>query len=979
MNQENWHIVQQHFADAIQLPHSKRGDLLCKLKSENPEIAAEVESLLSSFDASKGFLDNEHAEEIASSVDAFVSNISSMPNDSGTKPENGKTKIADYSDENSRNENYLIQVIETAEPDLRVKSVLGYGGLGVVFRARQISLNRDVAVKILCSENPDKRVRARFIRETELAAQLNHDHIVRVFSVNNSGATPFLVMEMVDGVSLSKLIETHFQLPHDLAVELALQVASGLSAAYHKKLIHRDIKPANVLISVVGKYPALGNRFNFDLERRVKMQAKIADFGLAIDQSDTSVYSQDKITAGTPAYMSPEQLFEPETVDHRADVYSLGVTLYQMLSGTTPFKGSLMAVMRQIETQDATRLRKLDERIPKDLESICSKAMQKDRNKRYQSTEEFAQDLLRFKEGHPVQARPITRSALMWNWCKRNRRAAMFGFVAVLSLLVLLVGSLVFAFIVDAKNRAITQEQFRTFESQSQQIIHADPGALIVAVDSIEPAGKPTVVESLRGCFEDSDRDFNQRYNAALALSILRDLKTDYLIKHLNQVFLSPARCNAIVQSLSLDPDSSSLLVDDFKQTNNVRQKAMRAILLLYLGQPKMFVEAVNNEKDPNLRTEIIDVFPQWHANLEILADQIDTYKSSRWIWVICQALGKVDRRSLQEEEIDAMYQWLRAVHEETEHYVVYTNSERAIVQWNLPLTFQFKEPNKRDWLTNTLGMSLIRIDPGDHFLGVFTPNSMVQGYAQHPVTLTYAFYISDTETTNKQFRRYVKSLRDENGDQPAKFKKWEEVDAIVEFPLHPVTNVSWLDAIKFCNWLSKSEGLQPAYRKADEPLVIQFNDGTKLNVPNWHCDFKANGYRLPTEAEWEIACRSGSQTEFAYGKREDLLSEYAVNSHRKLRKTEPVGSLLSNANGLYDCEGNVWEWCHDWNGPVGTETLVDPIGPPEPDPNNSTRVYRGGGVGTMQGGTSADARGRAVPTAEFDNLGFRVVRIVSE
>jgi formylglycine-generating enzyme required for sulfatase activity/tRNA A-37 threonylcarbamoyl transferase component Bud32 len=982
MNRENWDVIQQKFAEAAALSPDQRKRWLSNLQSNNPALAEEISSLLDSLDSSEDFFENENAAGLARNIDQFVSQLAAESAGDKLPTIHNQTEIdpasRKHSQNQSRNESYLISIIESSEPDLQIVEVLGYGGLGVVFRARQRTLNRDVAVKILFYENPDSRVRARFVRESKIAAQLSHDHIVQVYSVNDSAAIPFLVMELVDGLTLSKLIEFYHQIPPTLAVDLALQIALGLSAAHRKKLIHRDIKPANVLLTAVNSSNGLNGRLNANLAPGDRFRAKIVDFGLAIDTSDSQIHTQDKITAGTPAYMSPEQLFRPETVDQRADIYSLGATLFQMLSGTTPFKGSLMAVMRQIETQDPVRLRKLDERIPKDLESICSKAIQKDRERRYQSIDLLVADLERFKKGEPVEARPITRVELFWNWCKRNQRTAALGAVTVVALLSVLFGSLFFAITVDAKNREILQQQHRTLESQYQQIIHANPGALELALDSIEPSSQSTIVDRLKSFVAAPNEDLNHKVNAAIALTISGHSYADFLIDHLDDIYLSPARCQTLVTALSADSMAPELLIESLHSHTLPREKAIRLILLSCLGHQEEIIKEIDNSRDPNVRTEVIHLFPSWHDRLPRFIEKLAPYQSQRWIWVYCQAIGLIDHRSLTEAEIRTVYDWTRSVYTNTPFHVVKTNCRQTFTRWNLEVPTNGGIPAAADWIQSESGIRMIKFPPVVSTLGQFTPNSIFQGYDKHDVTLTYSHMISENEITIGLFNRFLADFRQNNPDSESALMTWEPEQDTVESDQHPVYNVSWEDAVLFCNWLSKIEGLEPAYQLGKDSLSIQGNDGRIYLIGNWKCDLESNGYRLPTEAEWEIACRGGSQTEFSYGDREDLLSLYAVNSHRKWRKRESTGSLLSNANGLYDTEGNVWEWCNDWYSELGTEELVDPVGPESPTENNILKVFRGGGVGTQQGGTSADSRGRAAPIVRYPNLGFRVARTIT-
>ena len=185
---------------------------------------------------------------------------------------------------------------------------------------------------------------------------------------------------------------------------------------------------------------------------------------------------------------------------------------------------------------------------------------------------------------------------------------------------------------------------------------------------------------------------------------------------------------------------------------------------------------------------------------------------------------------------------------------------------------------------------------------------------------------------------------------------------------------VSWYDAVKFCNWLSESGGLLPAYRLADEPLQLQVR-GQEIEIENWVLVPAANGFRLPTEAEWEFACRCYSQTNYYYGNDPELFKYYGLGSQFTSLPAAPVRSHLPNAFGLFDMHGNVWEWCQDWYSDLTDQPLVDPFGPDKPVVENGIgRVYRGGGVGTFSGQIDSESRGQAAPNVMYDNLGFRVV-----
>jgi serine/threonine protein kinase len=299
-----------------------------------------------------------------------------------------------------------------------IEAELGRGGMGIVLRAFDPALQRRVAVKVLRPDRADDQAKARFVQEARAAAQLNHDHVVRIHAVvNPPEGVPYFIMEYVAGPTLTELVRSKGSLPPGEAVGLIVQIADGLVAAHAAGLIHRDVKPSNILID-----PDTG-------------RAKITDFGLARLGTTVSKLTQEGVLAGTPAYMSPEQVQASEHLDGRTDVYSLGMTLYEALTGKNPFHGAAHVVLQQVLAEEPRPPRQLDDRIPRDVETICLKALAKEPNRRYQTAAEFAEDLRRWQRGEPVRARPTGRVERLWRWCRRRPRVAALSAALVIAIL----------------------------------------------------------------------------------------------------------------------------------------------------------------------------------------------------------------------------------------------------------------------------------------------------------------------------------------------------------------------------------------------------------------------------------------------------------------------------------------------------------------------------------------------------------------
>jgi TolB-like protein/Tfp pilus assembly protein PilF len=290
---------------------------------------------------------------------------------------------------------------------------LGRGGMGIVYRAVDNKLKRTVALKFLPFEwTCDLRAKERFVREAQAAAALDHPNICTVHEIDEADGRMFISMAIVEGESLKTRIERG-PLKLDEAMDIGLQVAEGLKEAHEKGIIHRDIKSANIMVTDKG-------------------QAKIMDFGLARVRGGT-LLTREGATMGTVAYMSPEQA-RGEDVDHRSDIWSLGVVLYEMLSGQLPFKGEHdQTIIHSILKEHPRPISDLRPEIPKPLQELVGKAMEKNLGRRYQSMDELFDDLRALSKGiEPEGIRILRRRTKLLKW----RRTAIYaGFVGMFILL----------------------------------------------------------------------------------------------------------------------------------------------------------------------------------------------------------------------------------------------------------------------------------------------------------------------------------------------------------------------------------------------------------------------------------------------------------------------------------------------------------------------------------------------------------------
>lgn len=378
---------------------------------------------------------------------------------------------------------------------------IGRGGMGVVYRARQKALDRIVAVKVLLrSQFAGSEERERFHREAQAAARLKHPGIVGIFDVGEEDGVPWFSMEHIAGMNLEQRVREH-PLEAREAARCAQQVAEALQHAHELGVLHRDLKPSNILL---------------DLDNI----PRITDFGIArIASSDTSSLRTASLTQtgqilGSPGYAAPEQALHGRA-EVRTDVYGLGALLYHLLTGRPPFQGpTLDAILVQLRENDPLSPRRLNPTVPRDLETICLKCLNKQPEGRYASAQAVAEDLGRFLEDRPILARPLSPLARSWRWARRYPALAGLTVATGLLLLVLIGGTVGFVrHQAQREHRAVLISEARSL--RQQRLAGSREEALKALQEAWAIAPSPEIRNEAIACLALPEIGFPQQIPAA--------------------------------------------------------------------------------------------------------------------------------------------------------------------------------------------------------------------------------------------------------------------------------------------------------------------------------------------------------------------------------------------------------------------------------------------------------------------------------
>jgi eukaryotic-like serine/threonine-protein kinase len=362
--------------------------------------------------------------------------------------------------------------------DYELIEEIARGGMGVVYRARQKNLDREVAVKLLLhgalasGQDVD-----RFRAEASAAASLKHPNIVSIHEVGECEGQHYFSMDLIAGRDLAAITQGG-PLPARQSAEAVAQVAGAVQHAHDHGVLHRDLKPSNILMDAEG-------------------QPHVTDFGLARRLEDAVSLTQTGSLLGTPGYMAPEQAAgKTSRIDARSDVYGLGAVLYHVLTGRAPFTGeSATDILRQVVEQEPVAPALLNPSIPRDLETICLKCLSKEPGRRYADAKDVAEDLGRFLRHEPILARPIGSLGRLARWARRKPMVASLGAAVLLLLLAGAIGSIFYVRNIELARRSEAAQRVRAEDRQreGEQLINFMLGDL---ADRLQPVGRLDVLES---------------------------------------------------------------------------------------------------------------------------------------------------------------------------------------------------------------------------------------------------------------------------------------------------------------------------------------------------------------------------------------------------------------------------------------------------------------------------------------------------
>ncbi|BBM87391.1 protein kinase domain-containing protein [Candidatus Uabimicrobium amorphum] len=842
--------------------------------------------------------------------------------------------------------------------------VLGQGGMGTVFEAVKLSLNKKVAMKILhrdlCNQ---KNLIQRFFQEAKAAAVLNHPNIVSISNVGEQDGHHYMEMEYIHGQTLKQRIQKDKFISVPKALFILKQVAFGLQFAHDANILHRDIKPANIMLTNHG-------------------EVKITDFGLAKFMDQDFNLSKTGEFLGTPYYIAPEIVTGEETIDTRADIYSLGISFYEMLSGKIPFRGKTpMQIAYKHVTEPLPPLQDAAQHVPEIVENLIKDLSEKDPRKRIANMDALIARIEEIENVIDDNTFPMKRSS-QWLVPRRTKRLSP---IILLFALGIVVWGVVHFLPQSSKNSKNNIQQTKNNPSTNNVVAKQDKSkALWEQSNTLVQQQKYDLAhQKLQELIENyPDSPYQQQAcekNEVVLEIIARRKKEEQQKRKIAQIW---DKANELYKNNNYkDAQRLFLEITTKYPTSSYNQEAQRfyksisATLSrrewakdLWARASKAFNQREYQQAQKFLK-KLIEEYPdplyleKAQKKQRVIREYILDNESAKNIWAraqremsnknykdALQQLQKLISRYPQttiaatarkaKKQLERQLQQQKNIQNQLQNGIAVTKKLLAQKKYSQAITSfgklrsQFPSA-KLNSLYEELYSKILptkkKIAIGNNIIEfVFVPSgSFVMGTAKesphfrqeetpHKVVIHHAFYIGKYEVTTAQYNVYKKHTADKQ---------------------HPVTNVSWDDAHDYCTWLSKQ---------------------LKMTM------------RLPSEAEWEYACKAGQNTTYSWGENAAKnLANYTWEqdwvSNWRDHGTVAVGSYPPNSWGIHDMHGNVWEWTASMYSFVynGTETKRQ---------KGKYMAIRGGGWNYHQGGMRSSYRSKSLYHKKNPWTGFRLV-----